>query len=293
MTGNGSGIRTLALRHLAVALGLAAALVSCGGGADGDSLASVDPTGQEVEFWYQYTDAREAVLVDFIDLYNSTNPYRIQVKGEYIGSHADIYNRMLQGIHGGPLPDLVVAYQNQATIYYRAHEVVDLTPYIHSAKWGLTTAELADYFPSFIQQDNLDGAQTGFLPNRSMEMLYYNADWLRELGRDEPPHDWQQFEELCLQAAAHPFSRSLDPSRSLGIELSLDASRLASMIFSRGGDILDPAGTAYTLDTPQMRASLTMVRSLVQAGAAGLERERDDGCAAFGRGQALFAMQSS
>ncbi|MFH1572220.1 MAG: extracellular solute-binding protein, partial [Gemmatimonadota bacterium] len=47
------------------------------------------------------------------------------------------------------------------------------------------------------------------------------------------------------------------------------------------------------LDTPQMRASLTMVRSLVQAGAAGLERERDDGCAAFGRGQALFAMQSS
>lgn len=277
-------------------LALSFALFSCDSismESDIDSLAGVDPLGQTIEFWYQYTSSREVVLLDLVDLYNSSNPYGITVKGVYVGSHADIYNKMLQGIHGGPLPDLVVAYQNQAQIYFAADEVVDLTPYINSGKWGLTPTELADYFPSFIAQDNIDGVQTAFLPNRSMEMLYYNVDWLRELGYAEPPQNWRQFEAMCRQAAAQPFSGSVDPGRSLGIELARDASRLAAMIFSRGGDILKPDHSAYTFDTEAARASLSLVRDLVRDGAAALEEDRNHGRLAFGRGQALFAMQSS
>ena len=285
-----TGTRTIAL------LGLAAVLFSCGRidiKVETGDLDRVDPAGQTVEFWYQYTNAREEALLDLIDLFNASNPHGIEVRGEYVGSHADLYNKMLQGIHGGPLPDLVVAYQNQAQIYHAADQVVDLTPYINSSKWGLTQSELDDYFPSFIQQDNVDGVQTAFLPNRSMEMLYYNVDWSRELGYADPPQNWQQFEEMCRKAAAQPYSGSADHSRSLGIELSRDASRLASMIFSRGGCILKPDHSAYTFDTEAARASLSLIRGLVQDGAAALERNRNDGRVSFGKGQALFSMQSS
>ena len=278
--------------------GLTASLLSCGRAevdvdARSDALADVDPAGQTIEFWYQYTNSREAALLDLIDLYNASNAQGIEVRGKHVGSHADLYNKMLQGIHGGPTPELVVAYQNQAQIYHAAGAVVDLTPYIASPKWGLTASQLEDYFPAFIEQDNVDGVQTAFLPNRSMEMLYYNADWLRELGYNQPPHNWQEFEEMARKAAAQPFSRSVDAGRSLGIELSRDASRVAAMVFSRGGSILQPDRSAYTFDNEPVRASLALIRDVVRNGAAALERNRNDGRVSFGRGQALFCMQSS
>lgn len=295
-TGRHTGVATL-YRSIAL-LGLSIALLSCSGGkveveSRTDRLGGIDPAGQTVEFWYQYTDAREAALLDLIDLFNSSNPHGIEVQGKHVGTHADLYNRMLQGIHGGPLPELVVAYQNQAQIYHAADQVVDLTPYISSFKWGLSATELGDYFQAFIDQDNVDGVQTAFLPNRSMEMLYYNVDWLEELGYADPPQSWPQFEEMSRKAATQPFSCSTDSTRSLGIELSRDASRLAAMVFSRGGELLNADRSAYTYNSPAARASLTLIRDLVRDGVAALEENRDDGRVSFGEGQALFSMQSS
>ena len=285
-------------RHGLMACGLLLAGLTACGRTDVEltvdrGLEVTDPSGQQVEFWYQYRGEREVALLDLIDLFNSTNPDSIQVTGKRMGSHADLYSMMLQGIHGGPLPELVVAYQNQAQIYHRAGEVVDLTPYMNSSKWGFSEAELGDYFAAFLDQDNIDGVQTAFLPNRSMEMLYYNEDWLRELGYSEPPRNWQQFDEMCRRAAAKPFSGAVDASRNLGYLLGRDASRWAAMIFSRGGDVINTSCTAYTFNTAEARASLEMVRSLVESGAVAIETARDESHAAFGKGQVLFATHSS
>jgi aspartyl-tRNA(Asn)/glutamyl-tRNA(Gln) amidotransferase subunit B len=82
---------------------------------------------------------------------------------------------MLQGIYGGPLPDLVVAYQNQAQIYYAAHQVVDLMPYINSSKWGLSKAELADYFERVVS----------LFPQARKVSNWILTGLLRELNRDD------------------------------------------------------------------------------------------------------------
>jgi hypothetical protein len=41
----------------------------------------------------------------------------------------------------------------------------------------------ADFFAAFLKQDVSEqlGIRLGFPPNRSMEVLYYNEDWVREL----------------------------------------------------------------------------------------------------------------
>ena len=145
-------------------------------------LEEVDPRGQEVTFWYQHTRQREEALLELIEEFNQKNPHRIQVRGEYAGGYGDIYNKMLVALQGGGIPQIVVAYQNQALAYYHADGIVDLTPYIYSPKWGLAEALQKDFIQSFVAQDRVGGIQVGFPPNRSMEILYYNADWLRELG---------------------------------------------------------------------------------------------------------------
>ena len=257
------------------------------------SPEEVDPQGQTVVFWYQHTRERETALLEMIGEFNQGNPYGIQVKGEYAGNYSYIYNKMLVGLQGGSLPQLVVAYQNQAQVYYSADGVVDLEPYLNSPKWGFPPEVRADYIENFLDQDRVRGKLLAFPPNRSLEILYYNIDWLKELGADHPPKSWDEFAQLCRQAKAHPFSKAANPQRSLGYLLDMDASRLASMVFSRGGDFINPAQSEYNFVRPETKTALQLLVDLKREGAIDVLTETNGDTKEFGAGQLLFAIGSS
>lgn len=290
---------------IALVVGLLSGLWGCGEAgkapAGKGGLESVDPSGQKVTFWYQHSEEREAALRALIDKFNSTNEYGIEVIGEHAGGHDEIYQKMLVRMQSGAQPQLAVAYRYQAQHYYQSGGVVDLMPYIYSPAWGLSAEERGDYFQEFIDQDRIKGVQVAFLPSRSMEVLYYNADWLDELGYDAPPATWAEFAEMCRKAAEKPFSKALpgrgpraaERNRSSGLAINVDASRLAAMVFSRKGDFIEKDGSAYTLDTPQMNSSLSMLRGLINEGAARLMDEQTSIRQAFSRGRVLFVMRSS
>ncbi|MEW6752502.1 MAG: extracellular solute-binding protein [Candidatus Latescibacterota bacterium] len=282
---------------LCVATCAAALLAACGRReetpAAGVSLEQVDPTGQKITFWHQHTEEREAALISLIERFNRTNPDGIEVTGEYAGTHDEIYQKMLMRIRSGALPGMVVAYRYQAQAYYENKQTVDLLPYMNSPRWGLAASERDDYFGEFIAQDRIRGVQVAFLPSRSMEVLYYNVDWLRELGYAEPPRTWEAFAEACRRAAQQPFSRVQQEGPSRGLVVLLDASRLAAMVYSRGGELVNAEGTAYTLNTPAVRESIALLKALVDAGAAEVAQDQTDVQAAFGRGRVLFTLRSS
>lgn len=284
----------------ALLLALATVVIGCGGG-DGPSqtetdvsVETVDPTGQQVVFWYQHTRTREEALQAMIEQFNQSNDHGITVRGEFAGGYGDIYNKMVVGLQGGSVPDLLVAYQNQALEYYTAQGIVDMTPYLQSQRWGLSAEAAADFVQAFLQQDRLaNGVQTGLPPNRSIEVLYYNSDWLTELGADGPPATWDEFARLCRAARDSPFSGNADKTRSLGFILDEDASRLASMVFSRGGHLVTDANDAYTLDTPEVAASLQLMRDLVADGSVEMMGEPYGDQSAFNVGQSLFILRST
>jgi len=275
-------------------------LIGCGGSKEEQKalerpLEEVDPSGQTVTFWYQHTREREEELQKLIAEFNTTNARGIKVVGEYAGRYEDIYNKVVAGIQSGQLPGLIVAYQNQALAYALGDAIVDLQPYVDSPTWGLSEEERADFFPAFLRQDVSErlGIRLGFPPNRSMEVLYYNEDWLQELGYDGPPENWDRFREMACKAAKQPFSKATDPKNTLGYQLSVDASRFASMVFSRGGDLVNADLSAYTLDTPQVRETLLFLRDLIDSGCASIVAERYGDQADFGAGNLLFTIGSS
>lgn len=271
-------------------------LAACGGeSADVREvdLEQVDPSGQQITFWYQHTLKREELLKEMLAEYSRSNEYGIKVSGEYAGNYKDIFNKMLVGMQGGVLPDLVVAYNNQAYTYYKNGGAIDLMPYMQSPKWGLDAAARGDYFASFLREDNFDGVQVALTPNRSLEVMYYNVDWLKELGYDEPPQSWEVFAEVCRRARDQPFSGNEDKKRSVGFMLDDDASQLASLVFSRGGSFMDTAHKKYQFDTPEVRASLELMRELMQDKAAVIKTEEGTDSAGFGTGQILFVLASS
>ena len=46
----------------------------------------------------------------------------------------------------------------------------------------------------------------GFPTQRSMEVMYYNSDWLKQLGYNEAPKDWKTWQEGACKAS-DPASR--------------------------------------------------------------------------------------
>ena len=251
-------------------------------------IEELDPTGQVVTYWYQHSRSREEALQAMIDDFNSSNEWDITVQGEYSGSYGEIYNKIIDGIPTGAVPDIVVAYQNQAATYVTQGAVVELTPYIESARWGSTDEELNDFFPFVELGDYLpqfDG-RYGFPPHRSMEVLYYNEDWLRELGYDRPPRTWDEFKEMACAAS--------DPDTgTYGYELSIDASTFADMVFNRGGSIVNDEGTAYTFGDQAGLDALNLIQELFNEGCAVLEMEAYGDQADFGVSRVLFTFSST
>lgn len=263
--------------------------------AGGMDWESVDPSGQTITFWHQHSRAREEALNEIVQEFNDTNEWGITVVAEYQGGYGDIFNKMLGVLNTPDAPNLVVAYQNQAATYQLADALVDMNPLVDSPKWGLSEEEKADFFPGFFNADifpNFGNARLGFPPNRSMEVMYYNADWLAELGYDGPPTTPEEFKEMACKATQQPFSKAAAEG-SMGYELSVDASRFASWTFAFGGDVFDYEAGQYSYDNPAAIEAMKFIQDLFNEGCATIVAERYGDQTDFGNGTLLFTVGSS
>ncbi len=252
--------------------------------------------GEQVAFWHPYSRSRGHAMQKVVEEFNTNNVWNIVIEAQFQGFYSDIYQKMLKSIGSGDAPGLVVAYQNQAAVYQLFDALVDIDQYAHDHEWGLSQTELDDYFPSILQADlseQFGGMRLGFPIGRSVEVMYYNLDWLQEMGYDGPPTMWEQFREMACKAVQHPFSGGPANETPVGYEINTDASRFASMVFSRGGDLINTDMSAYTLNTPQSRDTLAFMRQLYQDGCASLVSERYGDQTDFTIGQTLFTIGSS
>lgn len=266
------------------------------------NIDELDLTGTTVVFWHQHSGGREEELATIVNDFNANNEYGITVEARNEGGYGDIYDKMIAGLTTGELPGLVVAYQNQAAAYEVAGGLVNIEPYLNHPVYGIPAEEQADFFQAFVDADKLpqfDRQQFGFPPNRSMEMMYYNAEWLAELADagavtfDGPPQTPEQFAEAVCAASENPFSKNPDPSFSVGYEVRTDASNVASMAFASGVDIYDSETNQFTYNSPELAEYMTLMADLLSQGCVGEIAERFGDQTDFGNGKTLFTMGSS
>jgi len=260
-----------------------------------DAYESIDPTGQVITFWHPYTGDLEAALSQLISEFNATNQWGITVDAGYQGSQDDLFDKMLTFMNTAEAPHLLVASPAQAASYYLAGAMIDMDGLLYSEKWGLAPAEIADFFPGLLRQDSrpdFDGLRLGFPIDSAAEVLYYNADWLAELGYSAPPATPAEFQEMACKAVSQPFSGAT-AGGSMGYPLNIAASRFASFTYAFGGDFYDAAATRYRYDNPAAVEALTFLQGLFQAGCASLVTERDGDRLEFSQGTALFTIASS
>ncbi len=259
-----------------------------------DPWADIDPSGQTITFWHAYTGERQAMLEEIVHEFNATNIWGITVIPERQESYGDIFVNLLPILGSEIAPGLVLAYQEHAAAYYLSGGLLDLTSLENSSVWGYPTHEMEDFYPAILAQDIfpvLEGVRLGYPLQRSTDVLYYNADWLTELGYQMPPSTLEEFKGMAC-AAVTPYSQSLAAS-SLGYNFYLDSTRFASWVIASGGELFDPETRRFTYDNPAAIAVLSMVSELIDSGCAAAITDRAENQAAFGRGSLLFMVDSS
>jgi multiple sugar transport system substrate-binding protein len=253
------------------------------------SLAGVDPTGVTITYWFQHSGSNGEAMQKMIADFNATNEWKITVKGEYAGAYNDIYNKMVAAIAARNPPELVVAYQNQSATYAVNDALADMNPYVKDAKWGLGK-DFADFFEGFINQDvnaQFGGKRLGFPPNRSLEVMYCNMTLLKSVGITAPPKTWDEFLAACEKVTNKDkgtYGYALD---------NLDASHIYAFVVSRGGEIARTDGKGYTLNTPQMKATMLFQQRLVKLGVARKIPKKYDDQTDFGNGVVAFTTGST
>jgi multiple sugar transport system substrate-binding protein len=245
----------------------------------------------EVTYWHNRPQQDQDVLQSMLDEFNKANPYGIVAHAESAGAaYPDVYNKVNAAIQAGQPPEMSVAYQNQAAFYRAEGAVIDLTPFINSPKYGLSQDDAKDYFQAFLDSDKnpqFSNERLGFPTQRSMDVMYYNSDWLKQVGFDSAPTDWKAWEDAACKAS--------DGQNKYGWAVQHDASTWAAVVFGHGGQILSDDGKSYVFNSPAGVESLAMMQRMFKNKCA-VEvptSERNGEQNRFGAGTAMFTFGSS
>lgn len=238
-----------------------------------------------ITYWHHNTGVREEYLNELIYEFNATNPYSITVVGEYAGFYSEIYNKVIDGYQNdGVLPNVVVAYSNSFADFARYGGVRFLDDYFNDPTIGITdTADfysgVLDYYRLGEYGDQLAGIQNG----RSILVMYYNADLLAGEGLTVPV-TWDAFDTACISITSETIS---------GTIVSSGASRFATWLWSRGGELLSEDLNTARFDEQPGIDSLALFQQLINGGYARLPLGTHEDIAAFGNGQVGFTFSSS
>ncbi len=221
-------------------------------------LAGIDPRGQTVIWWHPYSGARETDLQALIADFNATNVCGITVVAENQGTASQGERRA--ALATGDFPGLVVGDQNDQAVYALANGLADIVPYVTDETWGLSLLDREDFIGASLRKN--DGPRFSLPLTRTVDVLFYNQTWLKELRFSSPPSDTITFKAMACAAA-----RTRDAE---GYIVRDNALAIATWTDAIGGTILNDDRTGYSYNNKAVVDTATFLKTL-----------SDEGCADF------------
>ncbi len=274
------GKRMTLFRVIGISL-IALVLVSCSGSKE---FKPID--AGKVLFWDRQTtetgDLLRAIIADF----NTSHP-GMPLEAQYSGGYSEINRKVSASIQARTLPAMAVGYQSMTVEYVLAGAVTELDTFISDPAIGLSSADLADFFPAFIETNrypDFGGKMYSFPFCKSVLMMYFNKRVLQEAGISAPPATWAEFLEQCRQIKAK--------TGKFAYAANIDASTIDGMIFSMGSDVVDGRTTLF--DSPAALEVFELLETLAKEQLAyHIPPESYDDRDAFAQDRIAFVFRSS
>ena len=257
-------------------------------------IENANPEGQTVEFWVQYSDERLDFMKARAERFEAETGIKVNVVHK--GHYGKVQSAMMSAAGTKDIGDVARGYGNAAADMYIIGASIDQSMLAKSPKWGVTQDDINDWGANWT---------VGFSPyfdgnpkllhevGKSIELLYYNKDWLNELGLNEPvtPSD---FADAACAATNQDFSGKMgDDVSSYGYEIDTDASNFAAWVFAHGGNVFDYEAGEYIFNSSEAIAAMEFIQEMANKGCAIVARGKYTDQQYLGQGSVLFAAGST
>jgi ABC-type glycerol-3-phosphate transport system substrate-binding protein len=240
----------------------------------------------EIQFWTSQSQTQDEALKKLAAKFKEQNP-NITVVVTYQGSYSDAFKKITAAIAAGSPPDIAIGYPNTIANYVKSDAVIALDDLMKDPQIGFNDADMKDIFPSFIDKYPLFGNKVYSLAfMRSMQVMIYNGDLLKQAGFSKPPETNEEFMKVCA-ALAKP---DLPCYELAG---SGDASGFASMVFSRGGDLLSEDFKTVLFDQKAGLDSMNFLGELFTKKYAIMQAKAYQDQTDFAIGKCIFGFSST
>ena len=263
-------------------------------GAQGDTnYEGVDPSGQTVVYWHQYTEdsSQGDTMTRLVEEFNSSNEYGITVEAIHQGSYGPIEDLMNTAILSGELPNMVAGYANAVAGWANEGVVVDINLMLNSPEWGIPADDQAMLNFDLLNVNQLDyppfyGMRVAWANQNSLNVFYTNLDIVESLGFERRvPSTLAEFEEISCAAGASDMYE--------GYPLDTGTSHFESFVAAHGGAIFDGEAGEYIFDSDAVVDTMELFTRMLENDCAYLFAERYQNTGDFSIGITPFAAGSS
>ena len=261
-------------------------------GGPSNTAADIELKGPvNITLWHTQTGSNATALQSMVDKFNKDNGKGITVAMEYQGGYTQLYQKTLGAIQAGVLPEVAVGYESFVADYQRADVVLDLDPYVNSAKNGLDKASLDDIFKTYLDTNRFPQFGNKLLSfpfTKSLLIMYQNEDVLKAAGQTSP-RTWDEFEKV---ARAVTTKGADGKTTRFGWAAPTSASTFNGWVLSRGGRLMSEDNNTVAWDGKEGVDSVKLFQKLLNEGVAyvptGFDYQTD-----FGIGKVAFVQESS
>lgn len=265
MTLSRSSRSLLAAAAAAVTVG---SLAACSASAPGSGSGSTELAGDgPATLWVRAADA--PLDTQLVDAWNADHPER---RIELVAiPDAQYVQKFVQAVRSGDVPDIAVVDIANAQALVTEKLLQDITPQVDALDYRDALA------PAAVDISSVDGAVYGVPHQLDVSLLYYNKRLFEAAGLDPnaPPKDYAE-----IASAARAITALGEDTYGFyfaGNCAGCNAYGTLPWIWANGGNILDAAGTAATLDDPAVATTLDFYQQLWESGVVPPSAKDDNG----------------
>lgn len=229
----------------------------------------MDLTGTEISFWHVWgTGTASEGMAAIVEEFNNTNEWGITVVPVDQGQQGDLETAVNAAIASGDLPNVTLGFANSLANWNSVGVIRPINEFLEDPTYGLTAEEMEALYPGPFGQGTLaDGTQIGYPMHQSANVIFYNHEWARELGFENPPATSAEFkEQACAAAEFNNNDDDPDNDGTGGLVHFPGASNIAAWVYAFGGDIVNETRDAYDLNSQVVLDVALFLKDLQDSG---------------------------
>jgi multiple sugar transport system substrate-binding protein len=233
------------------------ALCACGG-------HSTDPSGTiRVVFWHAMGGPLGDVLEDtLITEFNETHP-GIEVVPVSMGNYRALSQKIMASVLAGEPPAMAQAYETWTAQLIRAGVIVPMDSLL-ALDDSFRNEIWPDVYDVFRRDNTFDGTLYSLPFNKSVPLVYYNADRFDSLGL-APASTWEGYRALLhdLTLDANGDGDLLDSGDRWGSAFTVSVWTFECLLAQAGGSLLNADSSGVAFDSPEGVEALDFLRALI------------------------------